>query len=413
MAEIVKIRVDVNDLKPGMYVCELDRPWLGTPFLLQGFTIDSHQDIDTLAQFCSCVYIDERRSQQFGAGRQGQLLAAESGRSTINPNGTRVYRDATNWQQELQQARPIIEKLNDTIESTLHAIVNNSPYDLTKLRYIVGPMVDSVIRNPDASIWLVRLRDQDDYQYKHALGVAVWVTALGRQLGLPREDLAHLAFGGVLLDIGKLKIPNSILQKTSSLNREEYEQIKKHVEFSIDLMKAHGAISEDVFCMVAHHHERFDGSGYPHGLSGAKIPLFARIAAIADSYDAMTSRRHYANAVSPSAAVSKLYEARTSLYQTELIEEFIQAIGIYPAGTLVELSDGRVGVVVAEYRTRRLRPRVLVLLDEEKHALEKPTALNLMDTKKDSQGRPLHISRSLEPGSYDLRPDQLFRYDGS
>jgi len=413
MAEIVKTRVDVTELKPGMYVCELDRPWLGTPFLLQGFIIDSNQDIETLAQFCSYVYIDERNSRTPAQGyHSGQPLWASS-QDPAKPGSNRIYRDANSWQQELQQARPIIEKLNGTIESTLHAIVNNSPYDLNKLRYIVGPMVDSVIRNPDASIWLVRLRDQNDYQYKHALGVAVWVTALGRQLGLPRDELAHLAFGGVLLDIGKLKISNEILQKTGTLNRKEYEQIKQHVQFSVDLMKAHGAISEDVFSMVAHHHERFDGSGYPHGLSGAKIPLFARIAAIADSYDAMTSRRHYANAVSPSAAVSKLYEARNSLYQTELIEEFIQAIGIYPAGTLVELSDGRVGVVVAEYRTRRLRPRVLLLLDEEKQVLTQAKTLNLMETKHDGKGRPLHISRSLEPGSYDLRPEQLFRYDGS
>jgi HD-GYP domain-containing protein (c-di-GMP phosphodiesterase class II) len=413
MAELVKIRVDVNDLKPGMFVCELDRPWLGTPFVLQGFTIDNSQDIDTLAQFCSHVYIDERRSRSFTTVHPSLLQAASASLQTRAGGGNRTYRDTHSWQQELHKARPIIEKLNETIETTLHAIVNNSPYDLSKLRYIVGPMVDSVIRNPDASIWLIRLRDQDDYQYKHALGVAVWVTALGRQLGLPREDLAHLAFGGVLLDIGKLKIPSEILQKTGSLNREEYEQIKRHVQFSVDLMKVHGAISQDVFNMVAHHHERYDGSGYPLGLASTDIPLFSRIAAIADSYDAMTSRRHYASAVSPSVAVSKLYEARNLLYQAELIEEFIQAIGIYPAGTLVELSDGRVGVVVAEYRTRRLRPRVLILLDEEKHVLEQPVALNLMETKKDARGKPLHISRSLEPGSYDLRPDQLYRYDGS
>src|SRR5262245_18086649 len=187
MAEIIKIRVDVSDLKPGMYVCELDRPWLGTPFLLQGFNIDSNQDIETLAQFCSHVYIDERRSHsQPAAAQPGQPLAAIAN-DVAKPAANRVYRDTNSWQQELQQARPIIDKLNSTIEDTLRAIVNNSPYDLSKLRYIVGPMVDSVIRNPDASIWLIRLRDQDDYQYKHALGVAVWVTALGRQLGLPRE----------------------------------------------------------------------------------------------------------------------------------------------------------------------------------------------------------------------------------
>jgi HD-GYP domain-containing protein (c-di-GMP phosphodiesterase class II) len=409
MTTLVKTRVDVADLQPGMYVCELDRPWLGTPFLLQGFLIDSPQDINTLAQFCSFVYIDECRSLPAA----GQLAPGSDGAGmSVSGRANRAYRDTTNWQQELHEAGPIIDRLNGTIEQTLKAILDNSPYDLSKLRYIVSPMVDSVIRNPDASIWLVRLRDRDDYQYKHALGVAVWVTALGRQLGLPREELSHLAFGGVLLDIGKLKIPRAILRKSGALNRHEYEKIKQHVQFSVDLMKAHGSISADVFDMVAHHHERFDGSGYPNGLAGADIPLFARIAAIADSYDAMTSRRHHANALSPSAAVSKLYEARNTLYQAELIEEFIQAIGIYPAGTLVELSDGRVGVVVAEYRTRRLRPRLLMLLDENKLALEKPHTLDLMETQKDASGRPLHISRSLEPGAYDLRPDQFFRHDG-
>lgn len=412
MAKIVKTRIAIADLKPGMYVCELDRPWLGTPFMLQGFTIDSTQDIDTLGQFCSYVFVDERRSW-ISSEHQIRAINDSRGNSPLRKTSSHKYQDTSNWQQELLHARPILDKLNQTIEETLHAIVNNSPYDLSKLRYIVGPMVDSVIRNPDASIWLTRLRDQDDYQYKHALGVAVWVTALGRQIGMPRDELAHIAFGGVLLDIGKLKIPAEILQKTSSLNREEYDLVKKHVQFSVDLMQSHGGISDDVFAMVAHHHERYDGSGYPHGLSGNKIPLFSRMAAIADSYDAMTSRRHYATALSPSAAVSKLYEARDILYQAELIEEFIQAIGIYPAGTLVELSDGRVGVVVAEYRTRRLRPRILLLLDEDKQTLEQTTTLNLMDTKKDARNKPLHISRSLEPGAYGIRPDQLYRYDGS
>lgn len=410
MAEIIKTRVTIADLKPGMYVCELDRPWLGTPFLLQGFTIDNDQDIETLAQFCAYVYIDERRSW-ISAEHLSHRINVSRGKNAPPAKTSKPYQDASDWHNELQQARPIMERLNQTIESTLQSILRDTSYDLTKLRYVVNPLVDSVIRNPDASIWLLRLRDQDDYQYKHALGVAVWVTALGRQIGLPRDELTHLAFGGMLLDIGKLKLPTELLQKTGTLNRAEYDQIKQHVQLSLDLIRSHGGIAHEVLDMVAYHHERFDGSGYPNAMSGTEIPLYARMAAIADSYDAMISRRHHANALSPSDAVSRLYQARDSLFQAELIEEFIQAIGIYPAGTLVELSDGRVGVVVSEYRTRRLRPTVLLILDEEKHTLDKPVILNLMETRNDRLARPLHISRSLEPGSYDLRPEQLYRYD--
>ena len=154
--------------------------------------------------------------------------------------------------------------------------------------------------------------------------------------------------------------------------------------------------------MVAHHHERYDGSGYPSGLVRDEIPPFARIAGIVDTYDALTTKRHYAKAVSPSDAIKILYEARDEDFQAELVESFIQAIGIYPAGTLVELSSGEVGVVVAEYRTRRLRPKVMLLLDANKNRLAISKLIDLQETTDYSGSPSLSIKKSLEPEAYGI-----------
>ena len=154
--------------------------------------------------------------------------------------------------------------------------------------------------------------------------------------------------------------------------------------------------------MVAHHHERYDGTGYPHGLARDKIHPFACIAGIVDTYDAITSHREYAAPVSPSDAIKILYKSRDVDFQAELVESFIQAIGLYPAGTLVELSSGEVGVVVAEYRTRRLRPKVMVLLDRNKQRLLKWKVIDLHELAGDETQPSIAISRSLEPAAYGI-----------
>jgi HD-GYP domain-containing protein (c-di-GMP phosphodiesterase class II) len=160
-------------------------------------------------------------------------------------------------------------------------------------------------------------------------------------------------------------------------------------------------MNQDVIDMVAHHHERYDGSGYPNGLEQDAIPTFARIAAIVDTYDAITTKRSYAAAISPSDAIKLLYKSRDEDFQAELVEAFIQAIGIYPAGTLVELSSGEVGVVVAEYRARRLRPTVMVLLDANKDTLVESRIVDLHEEAADDP-QSLTIKKSLKPEAYGI-----------
>jgi HD-GYP domain-containing protein (c-di-GMP phosphodiesterase class II) len=202
-------------------------------------------------------------------------------------------------------------------------------------------------------------------------------------------------------------VPEALLLKRERLTPGEFQLIKSHVEFGLQMLEGTGILSRSVTDMLAFHHERHGGHGYPRGIGGNDIPVFGRIAAIVDCYDAITSRRPYAAPMSPSHAVKQLYAWRDIDFDAELVEEFIQAIGIYPAGTLVELSNGEVGVATAGYRTRRLRPQLLMVLDRDKKPHASPRPLDLLTVTHDQDGKPLEIATSLEPGSFGVDPVTL------
>jgi len=313
-----------------------------------------------------------------------------------------VYQDSRTWTEEFPKASTAVDSLMVTVDSIFEHVSRGGALDMVRIKQSVDPMIDSVTRNPDACIWLARMKQQDSYTYQHSVGASIWAVALGRQLGLSKSDLRSLAIGGLLFDIGKLRVNPSFLGTKCTLTDEEFAEIRRHVGHGVDMVRSSGLMNKDVLNMVAHHHERHDGSGYPGRLKGDSIPVYARIAAIVDCYDAITSHRSYARAISPSAAIKKLYEWRDIDFQAELVEEFIQAVGMYPAGSLVELSSGEVAVVVAEYRTRRLRPRVMVLLDADKQPVMRVKTVDLLNQTVDADGTALEITSSLEPEAYGI-----------
>jgi putative nucleotidyltransferase with HDIG domain len=295
-----------------------------------------------------------------------------------------------------------VQFLSRGIEEIFTSVASGGSVDMVKVKKSVDPMIDSVIRNPDACIWLARMKQEHQYTYQHALGASIWAVALGRQLGLPKSDLRTLAVGGTLFDIGKLKVDKTLINADRPLTDEEFQKIRGHVSQGVEMVQQSGLMNQDVVDMIACHHERYDGTGYPKGLKDDEIPVFARIAAIVDCYDAITSHRSYAKAIPPSLAIKMLYEWKDQAFQGELVEEFIQTVGIYPAGTLVELSSGEVAVVVADYRTSRLRPRVMVMLDGQKRPLEKMRPVDLAVEKVMDSGASLDIVNSLEPDAYGI-----------
>lgn len=437
--------VSVEDLRIGMYVSGLDKPWLETPFLLQGFYIETVEDIEELKKHCVYVQVDIHKGTDprkyprrtiIDNGKITKTVGVHYGGAnakkkdsqlsdilgikrtpekqrkleSLFPNRKlKVYEDQLSATQELGNARLIYKDLNHCMTSLVLDVQKRGTFDVGMVKSAVDPMIESVIRNPDACMWLARLKNSDTYTYKHSMGSSVWAVALGRQIGLPKVDLKNLAVGTLLCDIGKLKLPIDLLNKPGRLSKGEFTMMNSHVELGIEALQQTPGITRPIFEIVQYHHERFNGKGYPKKLIGNQIPILARIAAICDCYDAMTSERPYASAISPSLAVRKLYEWRDEDFQLELVEEFIQAIGLYPAGTLVELSSGAVGIVLAESRTRRLRPQVLMLLDEKKQPLDDLVAVDLKETTVDPLTQePLDIISSLSPGSYDIDPEAIY-----
>jgi len=405
--QIIREKVQVGKLQVGMYVCELDRPWLETPYPLQGFSIQSEAEIQDLMNFCEFVFIDIRITQE-----NELKLLQQANKPTFSKHDQRIihqvaYNDSASMEKELPKAKHDFDAFSLNTEKLIENIKNGQSLDLLEFREAAKQMVESVIRNPDAVLWLVRLKHSNDYMYQHSLRCSVLAIAFGRQLGMTKRQLNNLAIGAALMDIGKLKLPKTLLNRPGKLSKEEFEMIQDHVQLSIEMITESGKDSKDVLDMVATHHERMNGKGYPNQLAGADIPLFGRIAAIVDCYDAMSTNRSYASAISPAEAVRKLYEWRAIDFHPALVEVFIQALGIYPAGSLVELSTGEVGVVMSEYRSRRLRPCIMLILDRDKCMYSDFPTIDLYKAVETEAGEPINIKQSLEPGSYGIDPSEL------
>ena len=413
MKEVQKIKVMVEDLKEGMYVSGLDRPWLETPFLLQGFLIESDDVLKEVRQYCQFVYVDMAQSINIEGLTHAKPAVRRERPADITkhlfPHRTKQpYQDTTKIDEELPKAKQAVSDLTEAMSLLMADIGRNKQLNMAAVKAAVDPMIESMMRNPDACVWLARMKSKDSYTYRHSVSCSIWAVALGRQLGLPKTDLKTLAQGGLLFDIGKVKLDDALLNKKDRLTPEEFEVVKSHVEEGVELLRKTQDVTRHILQIAEYHHERYDGSGYPKGTVGDDIPVFARILGVIDCYDAITSDRPYAKAMSPSDAVRNLYEWRDIDFQAEIVEEFIQAIGIYPAGTLIELNTGEVGVVLSEYRTRRLRPKILMILDENKQRLPDLVPLDLSEQKTTADGKPLEIARSLESGAYDIDADMLY-----
>ncbi len=343
-------------------------------------------------------------------GEAGQATPGErdhASRDAIRgwlPNDIQLetYEEVRRLEQELPRARSAFGRSEDVLKAVVTDVKAGRVPQVAEVADAVDDMVASMIDNPDALLWVGRLREEDVNTYNHGVKVALYLIALGRQLGFPKRQLGWLGMIGMLADVGKIRLPRALLDKPGMLTSAEFGLIKEHVRLGIDALREAGALPTEVAFGILEHHERLDGSGYPKGLKGNDISIYGRMAAIADSFAALITPRAYANPSAPQDALMNLYEWAGSSFHGPLVEQFVQAVGVFPVGSLVELSSGEVAIVVAHNRVRRLEPRVLVLTWPDKAPLPEPIERDLLSSSGSGSSR-LRIVRGLPSGSHGLK----------
>ena len=500
-------RIYTRDLKVGMFVADLDRPWVDTPFLLQGFVIEDQEQIAALKAHCEYVMVDRARSvgaeyeapagsaptntipparastlpkpavavrtgaggeaskapagaarrkfrledfaggvppqardsgsddaepgilgrmiggiKGWGRGRPGPSGAGGgsrvpqapevpretpqefAARAALLPPGIEVqtYTDQVSVEQEVPQARDAVARAASLLANLVNDARLGGSFEIERVEEIVEGMVESIVRNPDALMWVARLREEDISAYGHGLQVSVYLTAFGRHLGFPKAQLALLAQVGLLLDIGKIRLPKELLEKQGRLTDEEFESVKAHVDHGLAILAETPSIDPDIVNGIAQHHERMNGSGYPRGLVGDEIGLYGRMAGIVDCFAALTSHRPYAAAVSSYEAQRSISGWAGDYFHEPLVQQFVSSMGVFPVGSLIELSSGEVAIVVAHNKVRRLKPRVLVVTGPDKTRSAHPAMVDLLYAPKVGGEEEVFIKRGLPAGAYGL-----------
>lgn len=290
----------------------------------------------------------------------------------------------------------------DVLDQLMKDLITRRTIEFADLKTASITLADNMILRPSTMLWAAKMRDKSNRMYNHGLGVAVYLTALGRQLGFQREQLAELANIGLLLDLGKLQLDRAILDKPTKLESHEIEAMELHVQHGVDMLSQGGMNAPLVLRAVAEHHERIDGTGYPAGLGGNDIAIFSKMAAIADAYTAMINPRPYAPAYTPHDAMRFLFAEADTRWHGPLVEQFVQSIGIFPVGSLIELSTGEVAIVVQHNSYRRLEPLVLILTDADKQELRIPRELDLMKYNFSHSPEVIKIVAGLPDGAFGI-----------
>ncbi len=412
----MKRKVAAEDLSVGMYVAELDRPWeaapFESPFELQGFAIHSVDDLLKVKNLCRYVYIDPN----LGLGATRYLSDEHQFRFALNMiqeisrdlQARESYEERTPMEEEVVRASEILNDTHRVYEQVLNDLKAGHQPNAGAVKNVVGELVESVLRNASAASWLARLKKRDQLAYSHSISVCVLGLTLGRYLGLTKKELNTLGVATLLQDVGKISIPLHVLSKVSRLEPVERDLVQLHVRKSVSLIRSMRELPNHVVNITAMHHERFDGTGYPQGLSRSEISLLASIAGLVDSYEAMTSVRPYRRAKTSFEALMELYDERDRAHPGGLIEHFIQCVGIFPVGGFVRLNTGEVAVVVQRNRIQQLKPKVMILTDRKGQKLQHPQTVDLAAQFLLPSRLPRSISQLVNPTDYQIDPGELF-----
>ena len=356
-------KINVRDARLGMFVTEICGNWMNHPFWKKQFELDKQKDLDTLQQ-CGIeeVWIDTVRGLDV---EQPATVAAKDENAEPEPEPEVVASDKKVERRvavhdETRRAKKIHIQARRTVAVLFHEARMGNVLKLDETATVVDEVTQSITRNPGALLNLARLKNRDDYTYLHSVAVCALMIALGRQMGIEGSMLRSIGMAGLLHDVGKMMIPEEVLNKSGSLTDQEFEIIKNHPRLGWKILKELHDVDDTVLDVCLHHHERVDGMGYPDRLSGTALTLAARMAAVCDEYDVLTSDRFNKKGMPPADAIRKMAEWRGGHFDQTVFHAFVKTVGIYPTGTLVKLKSGRLGVVADQAPKSLLTPIVKV-----------------------------------------------------
>lgn len=409
-----RIKTPVESLRLGMYVSALDRPWLESPFLFQGFVLEREEDLNTLRSLCRTVEVDpELSTVDIDTATKSDEPPSAPSRPPPGPSPARQDPplDADRLVKTAKEVREQRERTHAYLRTLFRDLRMGGTVDTDEAKDFVGGIVDSITDYPDVALWLTQMKNRDEYTSLHCLNVCVLTLAFCHHLGYTRTDLETIGMGALLHDIGKAQTPEAILNKPGPLTPDEWKVMKRHPEDGYQIMSRSAQLPDVPLAIIRGHHRRVNGAGYPDTFPHSELDTPIIATSIADVYDAMTSDRPYHRGLAADAVLRMMQKSASQTFGTDLMDAFIRCVGIFPVGSAVELANGCIALVISAGRTARLLPQVMLLRDRRGNPLQERRLVDLASTARSRPEGGWQIRRVVEPSTYNITQRELILAD--